>query len=129
MSKRSFTKVTGPQTEDSEPYSLQYMVNKHLFAGDYQATDDKGKTSTITLTEDGLLKGVEEHKTYFIFTDFVGEEPGYTVDELCFDEQTKNQKPFLYKINADTLRLYEAKENEERTKISQGPLKYTLVKK
>lgn len=129
VGKHYFSKVTGPQTDDSEPYGLQYMANKILLTGTYNATDDAGKTSTVEFTEDGLVKGVGGHKTYYIFTDFLGEGDGYKIDELCFDEQTKNQKPYIFQIRKDTVRLYQAKENAERTKLEQGPLKYTLIKK
>lgn len=129
VGKHYYTKVTGIQTDESEPYGLQYMANKVLLAGVYNATDDAGKASTIEFTEDGLIKGIEGHKTYYIFTDFLGEGDGYQVDELCLDEQTKEQKPFIFHISKDTVRLYQAKEDAERTKLEQGPLKYTLIKK
>lgn len=124
---RQFTKVRGPLTADSEPYGLQYMANKVLLAGSYNATDDEGKKSKVTLTEDGMAKGMGTHTTYYIFTDFTGPDET-NLDEMCFDFGTKTQKPYIFEIKADTVLLYKAMENEERTLLICGPLKYTLVK-
>ncbi|MBS1771577.1 MAG: hypothetical protein JST82_01865 [Bacteroidetes bacterium] len=128
LDKRAFTKVEGPLTEDSEPYGLQYMANRVLFAGKYDATDETGKQSEIEFTEDGMLHGVEGHTIYYVFTDFIGDPEG-NLDEMCFDFQQKTQKPYIFEIKGDTTKLYAASENEERTQLIQGDLKYTLVKK
>lgn len=128
LDKQSFTKWKEPVGEDDEPSVFQRTVNRILFAGKYAVTDDAGKTYNWELTNGGIAKGVEGHSTYFVFSDFSFEEEGYLVDEMCFDERTKTQKPYIFSIKGDTTFLYQAKENEERTKIEKGPLKYTLVK-
>ncbi len=127
--KRSFTKVTGEVSENGEPHGLQYMVNKVLFSGNYTATDDKGKTTDVKFTNDGIVEGFEGHTTYFVFTDFIAESDGYKIDELCLDERTKTQKPFIFEASNDTIRFYAASEDYDRTKLIKGALKYTLVKK
>lgn len=127
LDKKAFTKVTGVQSENGEPYGLQYMANKVLLAGKYTATDDAGKTSEVILTDDGMVTGLGTHSTYFIFTDFLGGDET-NLDEMAFDERTKNQKPYIFEINADTVWFFQAKENEERTLLIKGPLKYTMVK-
>lgn len=128
LDERSFTKVTGVQSENGEPYGIQYMANKVLVAGKYKATDESGKQLDVTLTDDGLVNGIEGHSTYYIFTDYIAEEEGYKVDELMFDERTKNQKSFIFSRSNDTLLLYQAVENAERTKMERGKLKYTMVR-
>jgi hypothetical protein len=128
IAKRDFTKWKQPVADYDEPSPLQRTVNKVLFAGKYRATDDAGKTYDWELTNGGILLGVEGHKTYYVFTDFIAEEEGYLVDEMCFDEHEKTQKPFIFSIKGDTTYLYQAKENNERTKIEKGDLKYTLLK-
>lgn len=128
IAKRDFTKWKQPVADYDEPSPLQRTVNKVLFAGKYKATDESGKTYDWELTNGGITLGVEGHKTYYVFTDFIAEEEGYMVDELCFDEHEKTQKPFIFSIKGDTTYLYEAKENKERTKLEQGTLKYTLLK-
>lgn len=127
LDKKAFTKVTGVQSENGEPYGLQYMANKVLLAGKYTVADDSGKTSEVTLTDDGMATGLGTHSTYFIFTDFFGIEET-NLDEMCFDERTKNQKAYIFEINTDTVHLYKAQENEDRTLLIKGPLKYTMVK-
>jgi hypothetical protein len=128
LDKRSFSKIPS-ESEDGEPNALQRAVNSLLFAGNYSATNEQGIVADVTFTTDGLLQGFEGHNTFYIFTDFMTEEDGYKIDEICFDERTKNQQPFIFAISGDTTRLYAAKENEERTRLEKGTLKYTLVKK
>lgn len=128
IDKRNYTRWKDPVADYDEPAGLQRTANKILFAGKYKATDETGKTTDWEFTNGGILLGVEGHNTYYIFTDFIAEEEGYKIDELCFDEHTKKQKPFIFSIKGDTTYLYQAKENKERTKLEQGPLKYTLIK-
>lgn len=128
LDTRTFTKVTGPLTADSEPYGLQYMANKVLFAGNYNVTDDEGNSFEVELTDDGMAKGMEGHTTYYVFTDFMGGEQT-NLDEMVFDPGVKSQKPYIFEIKGDTTLLYKAMENEDRTLLIQGPLEYTMVRK
>lgn len=128
ISSKSFAKVTGPQNQDSQPYGIAYMANKILFAGKYTLTDETdGSRKIIELTPDGLVKGMGIHSTYFVFTDFM-EEVETNLDEMLFDENTRNQKGYIFEINADTIRLYKALENEERTLLIRGEHRYTLMR-
>lgn len=127
VDSRSFTRVTGPLTDDSEPYGLQYMANKVLFSGKYNVTDDEGNIFKAELTDDGMAKGIGAHTTYYIFTDFIGDEQT-NLDEMVFDPGVKTQKPYIFEISADTMLLYKAMENDERTLLIRGPLKYTMVR-
>lgn len=128
LDTRTFAKVTGPLTADSEPYGLQYMANKVLFAGNYNVTDDEGNSFEVELTDDGMAKGMEGHTTYYVFTDFMGGEQT-NLDEMVFDPGVKSQKPYIFEIKGDTTLLYKAMENEDRTLLIQGPLVYTMVRK
>lgn len=128
LDKRNYTRWKSPLAENDEPSVLQRTANSILFTGKYKATDDKGITTDWEFTSGGIAQGVEGHSTYYVFTDFIAEEEGYKIDEMCFDEHTKTQKPFIFSIKGDTTYLYQAKENTERTKLEQGPLKYTLLK-
>lgn len=126
-SKR-YIAVTGPQTGDSQPYGVAYMVNIILFAGDYELTDERdGSTKNIELTRDGLVNGMETHSTYYVFTDFTDEEET-NLDEMLFDEHTRNQKGYIFEIDGNTIRLYKALENEERTLLIKGEHTYTLTR-
>lgn len=125
--ERSYIKVTGPLSADSEPYGLQYMVNKVLFSGKYTATDESGVTTEIELTDDGMVKGFGTHKTYYVYTDFMTGD--FTnLDEMSFDAFTKEQKPYVFEFSADRVKLYQALQNDERTLLVKGGLKYVLIK-
>jgi hypothetical protein len=128
LDKRSFIKWKTPVADYDDPSAVQRFANKVLFTGKYMSIDENGKTDEWELSDGGVAIGVDGHGTYFVFTDFFEEEAGYLVDEMCFDEHEKSQKPYIFSIKGDTTFLYQAKENEERTKIEKGPLKYTLVK-
>lgn len=127
LDTRGFTRVTGPLTDDSEPYGLQYIANKVLLSGKYNVTDDEGNAFNAELTDDGMANGVAGHTTYYIFTDFIGDEQT-NLDEMVFDPGSKTQKPYIFEIKADSVLLYKAMENEERTLLIKGPLKYTMVR-
>lgn len=125
--KKSFTKITGPSSENGQPLNVAYMANKVLFSGNYTVTDKEGKTTQATLTDDGLVTGIADHSTYYVFTDFMDEDET-NLDELLFDERTKNQKGYIFEIAGDTTRLYKALENEDRTLLVKGELTYTMVR-
>jgi hypothetical protein len=107
--------------------ALQFMVNKTLFAGNYNAEDSSGTTSVLKFTNDGLVTGLPGFKKYYVLTDFVA-GPENNVDEVCFDIQTKNQKCFAFDITGDTIRLYDVKESVRQDTLVLGQLKYKLVK-
>lgn len=127
-STQRYVKITGPQSSESQPYGVAYVANTVLFAGNYQLTDERdGSVEQIELTPDGLVKGMDAHSTYFVFTDFTGDEET-NLDEMLFDERTRTQKGYIFEISGDTTRLYKALENEDRTRLIKGVHTYTLVK-
>lgn len=105
--------------------ALQYMVNKTLFSGNYQAEDSSGKISPLKFTNDGRVVGLPSYKKYYVVTDFVAESEN-SVDQVCFDIQTNNQRCFGFSIQEDTIKLYDVKESEDTTQF--GELKYKLVR-
>jgi len=104
---------------------LQYMVNRTLFAGRYKAEDSSGQVSILRFTNDGQLYGLPNYKKYYVLTDFVAESDN-SVDQVCFDIQTDNQRCYGFTIQADTINLYDLKESMDTTQF--GELKYKLVK-
>jgi hypothetical protein len=107
--------------------ALQFMVNKTLFAGNYQAEDSPGNISVLKFTNDGLVTGLPGFKKYYVLTDFVA-EPENSVDEVCFDIQTTNQKCYAFEIKGDKIKLYDVKESTDQDTLQRGQLKYKLVK-
>lgn len=128
IDSRFFVRASGPQSDNGQPYGLSYMANKVLFSGNYTVTDENGKTTDATFTDDGLVTGIGNHTTYFVFTDFTGEDET-NLDEMLFDEHTKTQKGYIFEIKENTTYLYQALENEDRTQLIRGDLKYTMIKK
>ncbi|HEU5053379.1 MAG TPA: hypothetical protein VFT78_09710 [Hanamia sp.] len=104
---------------------LQYMVNKALFAGSYKAEESSGQISILKFSNDGRLYGLPNYKKYYVLTDFVAESDN-SVDQVCFDLQTDNQRCYGFAIQADTIKLYDLKESMDTTQF--GELKYKLVK-
>jgi len=107
--------------------ALQYMVNKTLFAGNYKTTDSLGQTINVQFTNDGIVTGFANFKKFYILTDFVADSET-SLDQVCFDIQTPNQKCYVYKIKDDTINLYELVENENAIAVRLGQLKYKLIK-
>lgn len=105
--------------------ALQYMVNRTLFAGSYKAQDSSGNISLLKFTNDGRVEDLLSYKKYYVLTDFVT-EPEKSVDEVCFDIQTSNQKCYGFIINADTIKLYDVKESQDSSQF--GELKFKLIK-
>jgi hypothetical protein len=107
--------------------ALQYMVNKTLFAGNYNAEDSSGARSVLKFTDDGLVTGLPGFKRYYVLTDFVA-GPEDNGDEVCFDIQTKNQQCYAFEITGDTIRLYNVNESASTDTLIRGQLKYKLVR-
>ena len=114
--------LKAPKNSD-EP--LQYMVNKTLFAGSYKAEDSTSQVSILKFTNDGQLYGLPNYKKYYVITDFEAESDN-SVDQVCFDIQTDNQRCYGFTVRADTINLYDLKESMDTTQF--GELKYKLVK-
>lgn len=90
--------------------SVQYEVNKIMFAGIYSTTI-KDKTTQIELTSDGKVRNFMKFKEYFVVLDFAAGE--WYFDHLVFDMHTKNQKAFAYRLIDRKLVLYEIDANKD----------------
>jgi len=108
-------------------WGIQYTTNKTLFTGKYISTDTTGTTSKVQFTNDGKVSGLMNFKDYYINTDFSA-TPEDDFDEIIFDLYGKKDKLYSFKINADTLNLYDAHYNADSTKLLLGKRAYKLVK-
>ena len=113
--------------ENDAAWGIQYITNKTLFTGKYISTDTTGATSKIQFTNDGKVSGLLNFKDYFINTDF-GATPEDDLDEIVFDLYSKKNTLYSFKINADTLNLYDTHYNSDSTKILLSKRVYKLVK-
>ncbi len=107
--------------------ALQYLVNKTLFSGTYTLVNSS-LSSLVKFENDGKVSGFTGFSTFYISTDFVA-SPENNIDEVHFDIQTANQKNYAFKINEDTIKLFDLIEIPGRDSISRRQIKYTLVKK
>lgn len=128
IDKKSFTKVADKQKDNDVSWGLQYIVNKTLFSGNYLLIDNKNTTTKISLQSDGSLNGFSDFKTYYIFTDFIG-GPETTLDAVEFNINEKNSKEYAFKIENDTILLYNTTRDQETGELLQlGKVQYKLVK-
>ena len=128
IDQTKYIKVKEAKPGKSLEDGFQYMVNKKLVAGSYEATDTTGKKLVVRLYNDGTLSGFPNSKTYYILTDFVAEnEEG--PDEICFDIQTSNQNCYGFQIKGDTISLFKTQEDKDDTQIANNPVVYTLIKR
>jgi hypothetical protein len=112
---------------DDMGFGIDYITNKKLITGKYTTTDSTGNRLKVEFNNNGKVSGFLNFKTYYINADF---EAGLenNLDEIDFDVNTKKQKTFTFRFNADTLNLYDTYENADSTKLVLGKLKYKLVR-
>lgn len=106
--------------------SLQFIVNKTLFAGKYRVKDNSGKISYLTFTNDGRVVGLPGVQEYYVLTDFIA-GPENNVDQVCFDIQTNHQQCYAFEMEQDTIRLFGIKAGTDLDLLQKGPLQYELV--
>jgi len=102
-----------------------YLINQILISGKYIATDSLKNSFKVSFTNDGKLTGLNDFKTYGIGTDFM--TPPNNIDQIFLDGG-KTQKMYGFKINADTLNLYETKDAPDSVNLLLTNLKYKMVR-
>ncbi len=123
-----YTKVANAATDTADAaWGIEYIINKKLMIGNYTMTDSTGSHVKIKFNKEGYVSGFLDCKKYYINTDFEA-GPENNVDEISFDIMTKMQKDYAYKLDSDTLNLYETKHNADSTLLLFGKLKYKLVR-
>ena len=117
------------QPNDNLAYGMNYLVNKGLIAGTYLCIDSLGHQSTVRFTNEGKVESFENFKSFAISTD-IGGEPRNNLDGIVFEykDVNKGNKFFTYKINADTLKIFDVYANADSTEDMVGNLKYKLVR-
>ncbi|WP_295714456.1 hypothetical protein [Mucilaginibacter sp.] len=104
-----------------------YLVNKGLIAGDYTMTDSLGVISKINFDPHGKVSSFLGYKTYNINID-LNSDVMDNLDEIGFDSFSKDPKSYSFKIDADTLKLYDTRPNADSTELVLDKLKYRLVR-
>lgn len=117
-----------PEEENQKLYGdeITYLTNKLLVIGNYTLRDSANKTSKVSFNDGGKIIGWGEFKTYKVSTDFM--TPPNNLDEITFGYGSQNSKSYAFKINADTLNLFETKGAADSVNLEIGKLKYKLVR-
>jgi hypothetical protein len=105
-------------------YGMNYMINKGLMAGKYNATDNAGKTYNVTFTEDGKVSGLPGLSTYFVQNDMTGAKQ--EVDVILFNRGTTNPIVYAFEKTKKTLNLYQTTAKADST-LTMGNVVYKLT--
>jgi len=108
-------------------YSTYYLVNKTLISGNYILTDTLNKTSKVNFDSYGKVTGFPGAKTYAIDVDFET-PPGNNMDQIDFDQDSKNNKFYAFKFVHDTLNFYQTSYDKDSIDLVLGKRIYKLVK-
>jgi hypothetical protein len=119
-STAKYIKALDTQPAGDFNYGMNYMINKGLMAGRYDATDNSGKTFNVTFTEDGKVSGLPGLSTYF---DQDTQKSNF--DRIIFNRDDKTPKVYAFEISRKTLSLYEVTANA--TSLPEKPV-YKLVR-
>lgn len=123
-----YSKALNKQHDNNLGQGLNYVINKGLIAGNYTLADSTGGIFQINFSDYGKVSGFSDFKSYEINID-LNEEPMDNLDEIIFfDMDNKNNKSYSFKIEADTLNLYNTYPNNDSTQLILGKRVYKLVK-
>ncbi|MES2062932.1 MAG: hypothetical protein V4456_13485 [Bacteroidota bacterium] len=129
--KTHHTKATmykkSPVKSDDLGSGLEYFINKGLVTGDYVLKDSTGNTSKVSFNTNGKISGFQNFTNYGINID-LNTDAMDNLDEIGFNNGKGAHKWYSFKINADTLKLYETRPNSDSSLLILDKLKYTLIK-
>lgn len=125
--RTEYIKALNKQPDDNLGFGMDLLINKGLAVGSYHLTDGPMQQDII-FEADGKVKGFFNFNSYYIDID-LNNDPMTNLDEIGFDIMSKHHVRFNFKINKDTLNLYETRPNADSTELIVGNLKYQLVRK
>jgi hypothetical protein len=123
-----YIKALKQSTGNDLQEGINYLINKDLIAGTYSFTDSLGKIKDVTFNADGTVAGLLNFKRYFVENSFESKKMN-NLDQITFNMFTSEEKPYTFKIDNNTLNLYEIKANADSTLLVRGKLKYQLLRK
>lgn len=107
--------------------NLEQYIDNLLIAGDYKLLDSVKSSQKVHFDKNGKVTGFIDLERYFINYD-LNSDVNDNLDAIYFKGPKKEQLNFTFKISADTLKLYDTRENADSTKLLVGDLKYQFVK-
>lgn len=123
----TYVKSLNRQPENDLAFGMNYIINKNLISGNYIGKDSLDANVNVKFYNDGKMVGIAGLNTFFIEDD-LGSEPLMNLDGIVFNFNTKQYKFYSFKINADTLNLYDTYPNADSTKLVLGKRVYKLVR-
>ena len=126
LRKTKYVKALNKQADDDNDYGMNYLINKNLISGNYTLTNSLGSKTKVTFNSNGKVSDFPAVKTFLINTAFG--DPMSNLDYIVFNFNTKYYASYAFKINADTLNLFETGANADSTELVLGKLKYKLVR-
>jgi hypothetical protein len=125
--KTKFIRILKKQPDNNLGYGLYNYISKALVAGNYILIESGQVKSKVFFSEDRKVNGFFNCKSYDINID-LNSDANDNLDEIIFVSYSKHQLSYSFKIDADTLNLYDTYENADSTKLILGKLKYKLVR-
>jgi hypothetical protein len=123
----SYKRVINKQPDNDLGYGMYRYINKRLVAGNYTLYDSTSAASKVSFSTDGKVNGFLSYKTYNINID-LNSDAMDNLDEIGFDSFSKDRKSYSFKIDVDTLKLYDTRPNADSTLLVLDKLKYRLVR-
>lgn len=120
--------LTGDDSIPSQTFTgLAYYRNKLLVSGTYNFVDTTGKNGTAIFNDFGRVKGFGGFNNYYVEGVF-GQGPPDT-DLITFNYWGKPTKDYLFKINKDTLSLFDFTYNDQYVVVKGSPhIAYKLIR-
>jgi hypothetical protein len=123
-----YQKAQNNQAKGNLDLATEYLINKGIVIGNYILVDSSNVNTMVSFSPLGKIDGWGKYKSYSINYDFAT-GPMNNLDEIAFDGNTDNWASFTFKINADTLNIYEYHADADSVEMIRGSLKYKLVRK
>ncbi|WP_426670866.1 hypothetical protein ACPPVU_06450 [Mucilaginibacter sp. McL0603] len=130
--KAKFIKALNRQSDDDLGYGMNYMIDKGIFSGNYILTDSTGSVSKISFTNDGKVSGFLNFSEYNINID-LNNDAMDNLDMIFFRDKKKTADnnfhgDYSFKLNSDTLSLFDTHPNVDSSELILGKRIYKLVK-
>lgn len=103
-----------------------YFINKYVIAGNYTYIDGLQRKHLISLTDFGEVSGFDNFIRYNIFNDF-GQGPPDS-DAITFISSSHLSEDYFFRIDADTLNLFDYGVSPDYDTVYNYTLKYKLVR-
>lgn len=121
---KALKKSTGNDLQEG----INFLINKGLIAGNYTLKDSTGKVNDVVFKNDGTVSGLSNFKRYFVENSFESKKMN-NLDQLTFNIFSSDEKTYTFKIENNSLNLYEVKANTDSTLLVKGKLKFQLLRK